>query len=119
MKIKIKNKCHICKRKLQVQFHGISSVTHCPKDHVSIHYNIKDLSDPYSEMEATSLFLKYKLGRKFYEFAFYPTLKVNFMSIRRHGRLIISMSLKEYTDKYHAMTDAELKEAVEILETFS
>lgn len=119
MKIKFKNKCHICKRKLQAQFHGISSVTYCPKDHISIHYNIKDLSDPYSEMEAVSLFFKYKLGRRFYEFAFYPTLKVNFMSIRRQGNLIISMSLNDYISKYHEMSDKELKEAVEILETFS
>lgn len=115
----IKNKCHICKRKLEVQYHGISSVTHCPKDHVNINYHLKDLSDPYSEMEATSLFFKYRLGRRFYEFAFYPTPEQNFMSIRRHGCLIVSMSITEYMSKYYKMSDEELRTAVEILETFS
>lgn len=113
----LKNKCHICKNKLEFQYHGISQTTYCPKDHIQIIYHLKDLSDPYGEMEATNLYFKYRLGRKFYDFAFYP--QQNFMSIRRQGSLIISMFMPEYLEKYYKMTDKELQEVVEVLETFS
>jgi hypothetical protein len=114
-----KGKCHICNTKLDVQFWGLTQSTQCPKDHISIHYASKDLSNPYDEWVISAVFFKYRLGRKFYDFAFYQMVDKPFMSIRRQGILIASMFMTEYAEKYYGMSDKELKESIEVLETFS
>lgn len=120
------DKCRTCQQTLTCQFNGISMTKYCSKDHMSLYYRVVDMSAPVSEWRLINVLFKYRFGRKLYEVQYYPNNtslmpydKGFFISIRRHGVLIMSMFEEEYYKKLHGKTNKEIRDRVELLETFT